>query len=257
MARTHGARTWLRKRRYAGIRGGEVAPVGVVFLQWPAHDRLPNPPAMKAYLPTWLHAWLGEITVLLQVLTILAGAFVLRWLARMVIGRLDRRYELPIEILVSARRITGFVIGFGALLMILERFGVSGSVLWTAFTGFAAVAAVAFFAAWSVLTNIFCALLILMTRPFRLHDHIELLENGERAGFAGRVVDMNLIYVTLQETHPGGGDSVLRVPNSLFFQRATRRWRGEPVLQPLPERAPDGGSSAPPAGGGASLPNFP
>ena len=187
---------------------------------------------MKTYLPTWLHAWLGEITVLLQVLAILAGAFVLRWLARLVIKRLDRRYDLPIEILVSARRITGFVIGFGALLMILERFGVSGSVLWTAFTGFAAVAAVAFFAAWSVLSNIFCALLILMTRPFRLHDHIELLENGERAGFAGRVVDMNLIYVTLEETHPAGGDSLLRVPNSLFFQRATRRWHGPAPAMP-------------------------
>ena len=155
------------------------------------------------------------------------------------------------------RRVGVFVIGFGALLTILEAFGVSGAVLWTAFTGFAAVAAVAFFAAWSVLTNLFCALLIVLTRPFRLYDHIELVESGDKPGLPGRVVDMNLIYVTLQETHPGGGDSVLRVPNSLFFQRATRRWRGEPVLQPLPERAPDGGSSAPPAGGGASLPNFP
>lgn len=212
---------------------------------------------MKAYLPTWLHSWLGEITVLLQVLAILVGAFVLRWLARLAIKRLDRRYDLPIEILVSARRITGFVIGFGALLLVLERLGVSGGVLWTAFTGFAAVAAVAFFAAWSVLTNLFCALLILITRPFRLHDHIELLENGERAGFAGRVVDMNLIYVTLEETHPAGGESVLRVPNSLFFQRATRRWRGTPVPQPATARAADDNASPPPAGGGGALTNFP
>jgi len=213
---------------------------------------------MKAYLPTWLHAWLGEITLLLQVLAILAGAFVLRWLVRLLIKRLDRRYDLPIEIVISARRITGFLIGFGALLMILERFGVSGSVLWTAFTGFAAVAAIAFFAAWSVLTNLFCAFLILITRPFRLHDHIELVESGDKPGLRGRVVDMNLIYVTLAETHPAGGDSVLRVPNSLFFQRATRRWRGEPVAQPVPMAA-DAGSdrpSAPPSGGGSAL-NFP
>ncbi len=214
---------------------------------------------MKAYLPTWLHAWLGEITLLLQVLAIVAGALVLRWLVRLLIKRLDRRYDLPVEIVVSARRITGFLIGFGALLMILERFGVSGSVLWTAFTGFAAVAAIAFFAAWSVLTNLFCAFLILITRPFRLLDHIELVESGDKPGLRGRVVDMNLIYVTLEETHPAGGDSVLRVPNSLFFQRATRRWRGEPVAQPAPAAA-DAGSdrpSAPPSGGGGSAINFP
>ena len=215
---------------------------------------------IKAQLPAWLQSWFSEITVLLQVALILLGAFVLRWAVRRLIQRLTRRYDLPIEIVVSARRITGFLIGFGTLLLVLERCGVSGGVLWTAFTGFAAVAAVAFFAAWSVLTNLFCALLLLITRPFRLHDHIELLENGERAGFRGRVIDMNLIYVTLEETHPAGGESVLRVPNSLFFQRATRRWRGEPVPQPQPATSADadvGSSPTPAGGGGAALGNFP
>jgi small-conductance mechanosensitive channel len=35
-----------------------------------------------------------------------------------------------------------------------------------------------------VLTNIFCAFLIMITRPFRLHDHVELLENGEKPACA-------------------------------------------------------------------------
>ncbi|OLG53878.1 mechanosensitive ion channel protein MscS, partial [Xanthomonas oryzae pv. oryzae] len=37
-------------------------------------------------------------------------------------------------------------------------------------------------------------------------------------------IDINVIYPTLEETgdHPG---SVLQVPNRLFFQRTTRRWR--------------------------------
>ena len=108
--------------------------------------------------------------------------------------------------------------------MILDRFGVSGTVLWTAFTGFAAVAAVAFFAAWSVLSNIFCTLLIFTARPFRLHDHVELLENGEKPGLKGQVVDINLIYTTLREG-TGGERQELQVPNRLFFQRVVRRWR--------------------------------
>ena len=92
---------------------------------------------------------------------------------------------------------TGVVLALGlaALLLVLERLGVSGTVLWTAFTGFAAVGAVAFFAAWSVLSNIFCTVLILTTRPFRLYDHIEILENGEKPGLKGRVIDVNLIGV--------------------------------------------------------------
>lgn len=210
---------------------------------------------LRQFLPSALESWLGEIHLLLQVLAILAVAFVLRWLVRRLIARLHRRYDLPAEIVVSARRISGFLIGFAALLTILERFGVSGGVLWTAFTGFAAVAAIAFFAAWSVLTNLFCALLIVLTRPFRLHDHIELVESGDKPGLRGQVVDMNLIHVTLAETHPGGGESLLRIPNSLFFQRATRRWKGEPPPLPMPgpSGADDSGRSSLPAGGGGSV----
>ena len=87
------------------------------------------------------------------------------------------------------------------------------------------VAAVAFFAAWSVLSNIFCALLILATRPFRLNDRIELLESGDKPGLGGRVVDINFVHTTLHETHADGSETVLQIPNSQFFQKITRRWR--------------------------------
>ena len=118
-----------------------------------------------------------------------------------------------------------------ALLLVLQQLGVSSTVLWTAFTGFATVAAVAFFAAWSVLSNIFCTLLIAMTKPFRLNDHIELLENGEKPGLKGRVIDINLIYTTLQEVNEQQSDTRLQIPNSLFFQRTLRRWPSGVVPQ--------------------------
>ena len=209
-------------------------------------------PTLEHLLPTWLHDWRVEIALALQVVIILLCAWLLRWALRLLVRRIARRHELAPEVDMGIRRVGSFLIGFGALLAVLERFGVSGSVLWTAFTGFAAVAAVAFFAAWSVLTNVFCAFLILVTRPFRLHDHIELLESSDKPGLRGQVIDMNLIHVILRETHPGGGESVLRIPNSLFFQRATRRWKGEPEALSPPAPADASPSTPPPSGGGAS-----
>jgi small-conductance mechanosensitive channel len=113
------------------------------------------------------------------------------------------------------------------LLWVLERLGVSGAVLWTAFTGFATVAAVAFFAAWSVLSNLFCALLIYITRAFRVGDVVELLEPGGTPLVKGRVADINLVYTTLRESGDGNNGTSLQLPNTLFFQRALRRWHGE------------------------------
>ena len=191
---------------------------------------------MERYLPVWLQPRFEYLALALQVLAILLVAWSLRGLVRRLIARLAARYELPPMVVMGARRVATFLIGMAALLMVLERFGVSAGVLWGAFTGFATVAAVAFFAAWSVLTNIFCSFLILVTRPFRLFDHIEVLDNGVKPGLGGQVIDINLVYVTLLERHGDGFESQLRVPNSQFFQRAVRRWSGEP-----PPPAADGG----------------
>ena len=177
-------------------------------------------------LPEWAQPWLEVIEFGLQITLIILAALVINALFRRVIRRLGASYSLPAELVMGARRVIGLVIYAGAILLILDRFGVSGTVLWTAFTGFAAVAAVAFFAAWSVLSNIFCTLLIFTTRPFRLHDHVELLESGDKPGLKGRIIDINLIYTTLREEADG---QVLQVPNNLFFQRVVRRFRGGPA----------------------------
>ena len=181
---------------------------------------------MKHYLPAAMQQWIEPLNTGLSILLILIVAWLLRLLTRRLLARLGRHYTLPAQIEMAIRRLTNFVIGTVALIAILQALNVQASVLWTAFTGFAAVGAVAFFAAWSVLSNIFCTFLIFTTRPFRLGDQIELLENGEKPGLKGVVTDINLIYTTLHEVGGPVEGTLMQIPNSLFFQRGLRRWRG-------------------------------
>ena len=156
---------------------------------------------------------------------ILLCAWIARKLIVALIRRLEARNVIPTELVRGLRRVTTFLITTTALVVVLDTLGVSATMLWTVFTGFVAVGAVAFFAAWSVLSNVFCTFLIFTTRPFRLFDKIELLEGGDKPGLCGEVIDVNLIYTTLKEaTSDGQPGSVLQVPNSLFFQRVLRRW---------------------------------
>jgi len=198
---------------------------------------------LHARLPDWAVAWLDVLVPATQVALIVLAAWLIYRFVRRVIRRITTAYGLPVEVALVTRRVIGFLVYGGALLWSLERLGVSGTVLWTAFTGFAAVGAVAFFAAWSVLSNIFCALLIFTTRMFRLYDYVEILENGEKPGLKGRVVDINLVYTTLQESGTAASGTSLQLPNSLFFQRAVRRWHGEPPVLP----AETVGKAPPPA----------
>ncbi len=175
---------------------------------------------MTISLPEWIRPWLDMLnTVALVALAVLL-AWLVRRLVRSLAERVRVRYQLSDKMMAVPLRVVGTFVNVAALFAILQIFGVSGAVLWTAFTGFAAVGAVAFFAAWSVLSNLFCTVLIVVMRPFRLHDRIELLENGEKPGLKGHVIDINMVYTTLLEE----GGTTLQVPNNLFFQRTTRRW---------------------------------
>lgn len=183
------------------------------------------------------HQWQDQLFLGLQVLMILLVAFVLLRLVTRGLARLSSRYPLPPELMLPLRGgIRWFIIG-GALIMVLERFGVSATVLWTAFSGFVAVAAVAFFAMWSVLSNLLCAVLIMTVGPFRLGDVVELVESFDKPIVKGRVMDINLLYTTLEELGEGGAPVVVQVPNSLFFQKVLRRWRGTEIRSssPAPE----------------------
>lgn len=201
---------------------------------------------LRAHLPVWMQDWLEIAIPVLQMLLIIVVAWVLHRLFRRVIKRASAHYQLPHELLMPINTVVRWLLIAGTLLLILERLGVSASVLWSAFTGFATVGAVAFFAAWSVLSNLFCAFLIFTVGPFRVGDHIEVLDTAEKPGALGRVVDINLLYTTLEDATVTTPGTLIQIPNALIFQRVVRRWRmGTPVpdsklhpqLPPLPATA--------------------
>lgn len=181
----------------------------------------------------WLTAWSQPLMRTGQVVLIL----VLAWLAQRIltrgITRLGHRYpQLPGELLVPLRGLTRWLILGSAFMLVLERLGVSAQVLWGALTGFVAVAAIAFFAIWSVLSNLFCALLIFALGPFRIGDCVEVLESADKPGVRGRVLDINLFYTTLEDLTGDAPGTWVQIPNSLFFQKAVRRWRNGDVPAP-------------------------
>lgn len=173
-----------------------------------------------------LVAWREPLIRAGQVLLIILLAWIAQRILTRAISRLGARYSLlPQEVLQPLRGLLRWLIMGSAFMLVLERLGVSATVLWTALTGFTAVAAVAFFAIWSVLSNMFCALLIFTMGPFRIGDTVEVIDSADKPGVKGRVIAINLFYTTLQDLAEDATGALLQVPNSLFFQKSVRRWR--------------------------------
>jgi len=78
--------------------------------------------------------------------------------------------------------------------------------------------AIGFVAVWSVLSNLLCTFVLVIFKPFSVGDEIELPTENVK----GRVVDLSLIFTTLQVSP----EETVMVPNNLYFQRVFRRRAG-------------------------------
>ena len=80
------------------------------------------------------------------------------------------------------------------------------------------VVGVAFFAQWSILSNITSSLIIFFKHPVRLGDSIALLE-GKDYVIEGKVTNIGLFFVTLLTPD----DEEITLPNNIFIQKSIRK----------------------------------
>jgi small-conductance mechanosensitive channel len=114
------------------------------------------------------------------------------------------------------------------VLVCLQLVGVRVTSLWAALLTLAAMLAGGFVALSSVLSNLLCTALLLIFAPFRIGDEIEIIEaTGGGQGLRGRVVNLNILYATIErQARDRAGSAVVYVPNTLFFQKTIRCWGG-------------------------------
>lgn len=173
-----------------------------------------------------------DLLIMLKSIARELGAGVIVVLAALLISRLLRRVIHTLQESRSlsntmAKRLQTFrqrTIGIVTLLVLMQVAGVFDNA-WAFISTALLTVALGFVAAWSILSNATSAVLVLILRPFRIGDTVELMDpTGEPMG--GKVADMNLMFTTLT-LPPAEGDSpdrpaVLNVPNNLFFQRVLR-----------------------------------
>jgi small-conductance mechanosensitive channel len=171
---------------------------------------------------SFLHELLPKLVAVLPLIFgIIVGAFVLNFIVGRGFKLLADRTSLTDQDVAPFGRILKWIIRLVALLLILSVLGVQLGGLWAILSTVFAMIAIGFVAVWSVLSNVSCTVIMLVSRPFHIGDEIEIA--GEP--IQGRVVDLNFVYTTLKD----GDGRLIQVPNNLFFQKVIKR-----KISPIP-----------------------
>jgi small-conductance mechanosensitive channel len=77
---------------------------------------------------------------------------------------------------------------------------------------------VAFFAQWSILSNITASLILFFNHPVRLNDSILILESKDYV-IEGKVINIGLFFTTLQTDEA----EEITLPNNIFIQKSIKK----------------------------------
>lgn len=159
-------------------------------------------------------------------LIVVAGYFA-NYFTQRALFSLQRNGKLDGPMLFPLLGIIKWFIVVLVVLLVLYQLGISLTVILTSVSGILMLVAIGFVAVWSVLSNVSCSFLLLVFPPFKFGDTIEIKEAEKEFGLKGKVIGLNLFYTTLAANDEKNGDTLIRVPNNLFFQRVIICHSGE------------------------------
>lgn len=151
----------------------------------------------------------------------------LSYLVKRVNHRLIRHFSDKNGVKVARRvlleRFASFSIGLLAFIGLVFVWGLNFTSVWILSTSVLGVIGIAFFAGWSLLSNVFGAFVLFYSAPFKIGDHITV-KDGDNSS-SGEVVNMTLFFVFIQTADK----SEVAVPNNFVLQRAVVRHAGPTV----------------------------
>lgn len=150
-------------------------------------------------------------------LGIIVGVVLVTALMRKIVRRFgERRRYTPNRIfqVIVLINTTGILVVF---VLLSALWGFTGHGFMVFASSIFALAGIAFFAAWSILSNITAALVLFFHAPFGVMDRVRILDGDNTV--TGRVRQMGLFFLILEDEN----GHRFSIPNNVLMQRTVLR----------------------------------
>ena len=162
---------------------------------------------------------INYLFIITRIVIIIAGGYALNYFLQRVYSGLIHNRAVPESMIPMIKGITKWFIIILVILLICRQLGISATVIMTSLSGVLVMVAIGFVASWSILSHISSSFLLLVFSPFNFGDTIEIREPDKEYGVKGKVVALNIFFTTLKCVDEDGSESLIRIPNNLFFQK--------------------------------------
>jgi small-conductance mechanosensitive channel len=150
---------------------------------------------------------------LVETIAVIVIMIVIHLLSKSAISRALKTFKFTVQRRRIIVKLINFVVFVFGTITIAAIWGIKQSELFIFLSSVITVIGIAFFAQWSLLSNITSALILFFNHPIKIGDRIEI--HDKEYPLSGVVKDIGYYFVRIENTT----NEVITIPNSIFLQK--------------------------------------
>jgi len=153
---------------------------------------------------------------IIESVVILVIAIVLRYLISLSLKKIQIKFGFQKARIIVINKIVSILIYSSLIVIISFIWGVDKKELLLFISSFLTVLGIAFFAQWSILSNITAGVIIFINYPVKIGDIITIMEKDNN--IKGEIKDISAFFITLKTEEK----ELITVPNSVILEKTIK-----------------------------------
>ncbi|WP_299058771.1 mechanosensitive ion channel domain-containing protein [uncultured Polaribacter sp.] len=150
---------------------------------------------------------------ILESVIVIAVAFILRFFITKSLRKIQLKFGFQNARIVVTNKIISILMYLTVIVVVAFIWGVDEQQLLIYVSSFLTILGIAFFAQWSILSNITAGIILYINYPVKIGDFITILEKDNN--ITGEIRDIGAFFITLRTPEK----ELITLPNSIILQK--------------------------------------
>ncbi len=154
---------------------------------------------------------------IIQTIILLVVFSLTKLITKRFIGRAGARFKYPSGRIRITNKIVNILLLVVLVVFLMSIWNIDQSRLLIFFSTILTILGVAFFAQWSLISNITSALIIFFNHPIRIGDYLTIMDKDYP--IEGRLSDIGIFFIIIKTKE----NEKITIPSNLFMQKMIKK----------------------------------